>query len=171
MTGSHEQRLRYRHKVRECLDVFERMLAVSAFDPTSGMIGCELELDLIDPAGEPFFGNLAVVKELDDPTVQSELGAFNIEVNLPPRPLAGASGKELEDDLSRSIATARTAAQRFGADVVPIGLLPTLRPEHLTGPDWMSPLPRYRTLNQACNKTVRPAAAGAQWISSNLRSP
>jgi glutathione S-transferase len=45
-----EQRQRYREKVRQNLDVFERMLATSQFEFDRPMTGMEIELNLVDDA-------------------------------------------------------------------------------------------------------------------------
>ena len=68
-----------------------------------------------------------------DPAYQTELGAYNIEFNVPPRQLAGHTGLELEAEVRASLNAAETKASAGGAHIVMIGILPTLMPEHLTG--------------------------------------
>jgi hypothetical protein len=46
-------RQRFRQKVRQCLDVFAQMLAESRFDTDRPMSGLEVELNLVDEAGDP----------------------------------------------------------------------------------------------------------------------
>ena len=146
---SREQRQRYREKVQLCLDVFERMLATSHFEAEQPLTGLELELNLVDGGYQPFFGNTAVLEEITDPAFQTELGAFNIEFNVPPRALAGDSLLELERDLRASLNAAQTRANRRGGHIVMIGILPTLLQQHIDGPDWMSPSARYAALNDS----------------------
>ena len=88
---SRGHRTRYRQKVRRCLDVFEQMLRESRFDNTRPMIGLEVELNLVDDRGEPTMRNAQVLNAIADPDFQTELGQFNIEINVPPRPFAGSS--------------------------------------------------------------------------------
>ena len=91
-----EQRLRYREKVRLCLDVFERMLGSSTFDAEKPLTGLEVELNLVNADYQPHLGNMAVLEEIADPAFQTELGAYNIELNVPPRSLvAGVPAKVL----------------------------------------------------------------------------
>jgi hypothetical protein len=146
---SREERQRYREKVQLCLDVFERMLSSATFesDEENPMTGLEVELNLVDEQRQPFLGNVAVLEEIADPAFQTELGAYNIEMNVPPRPLKGDSALGLEEDLRASLNHAEEKAGRRGADIVMIGILPTLMTEHLARPDWMSPSPRYSALN------------------------
>ena len=54
---SREDRLRYRQKVRRCLDVFALMLDEFTFDADRPMTGLEIELNLIDADAEPAMRN------------------------------------------------------------------------------------------------------------------
>src|SRR4051794_39300594 len=82
---SREDRQRYRQKVKRCLDVFARMLAEARFDSELRSIGLEIELNLTDEAGKPAMTNARVLERIADPNFQTELGQFNVEINLPPR--------------------------------------------------------------------------------------
>ena len=86
---SREDRQRYREKVKRCLDVFARMLAESRFDAAPGSIGLEIELNLTDEAGDPAMLNAQVLEAIADADFQTELAQFNVEINIPPRSLAG----------------------------------------------------------------------------------
>ena len=76
-----EQRQRYREKVRQDLDVFERMLAQSSFEFERPMTGLEIELNLVDKDYQPLFANAEVLEEIADPDYQTELARYNIELN------------------------------------------------------------------------------------------
>ena len=54
----------------------------------------------------------------------------------------------MEDDLNRLVGEARTSAQACGSDALLTGILPTLQKSDLTL-DNMTPVPRYRALNDA----------------------
>jgi Glutamate-cysteine ligase family 2(GCS2) len=146
---SREERQRYREKVQLCLDVFERMLSSSTFDSDAEnpLTGLEVELNLVDGERQPFLGNIAVLEEIADPAFQTELGAYNIEMNVPPRSMVGDAAFGLEEELRASLNAAEEKAGRRGAAIVMIGILPTLMTEHLARPDWMSPSARYTALN------------------------
>jgi hypothetical protein len=146
---SREQRRRYREKVQLCLDVFERMLASAHFEAEQPQTGLEIELNLVDDGYQPFFRNVQVLEEITDPAFQTELGAFNIEFNAPPRPLGGRALIELEADLRAALNSAQVRANRRGGHIVMVGILPTLLREHLDSPDWMSPSTRYAALNDS----------------------
>src|ERR1043165_9651643 len=82
---SREDRARYRYKVRRCLDVFALMLNDFRFDSDRPMTGPEIELNLIDPDVQPAMRNAEVLADLADPSFQTELGQFNLEINVAPR--------------------------------------------------------------------------------------
>ncbi|HET7475968.1 MAG TPA: glutamate--cysteine ligase [Dermatophilaceae bacterium] len=145
---SREQRQRYREKVRQDLDVFELMLAQSSFDFEKTLTGMEIELNLVDSEYEPRMSNAEVLAKIADPDYQTELGQYNIEFNVSPRPLPGESALELEHDLRASLNRAEALAAETGAHIVMIGILPTVMPEHFST-EWMSANARYAALNDA----------------------
>ena len=141
-----EDRTRYRRKVRRCLDVFALMLNDFQFDVGRTLTGLELELNLIDAAAEPAMLNQQVLASLADPLFQTELGLFNLELNARPRVIAGGGFDDYESDLMTAISKADDRARKFDANVVVIGILPTLTLRH-TIYDNLSGNPRYRLLN------------------------
>jgi hypothetical protein len=80
-----EDRARYRQKVRRCLDVFALMLDDFQFDADRPTTGLEIELNLVHPDAEPAMRNAEILTNLADPTFQTELGQFNLELNARPR--------------------------------------------------------------------------------------
>jgi hypothetical protein len=143
-----EQRQRYREKVRRCLDVFEKMLAEHVFDFDRPLTGLEIELNLVDQHWQPDMANARVLEAIADPAFQTELGQYNIELNVPPGPLTGDSLLDLEKMLRDSMNHAESKANESGSEIISIGILPTLRPEHFHD-DWMSANPRYAALSEA----------------------
>ena len=49
----------------------------------------EIECNLVDADYQPAMSNRYVLDAIADPAYQNELGAYNIEFNVPPRPLPG----------------------------------------------------------------------------------
>src|SRR4051812_5848016 len=145
-TRAHRQE--YRRKVQLCLDVFETMLAQASFEFDRPLTGMEIECNLVDDDYQPAMSNQEVLDAIADPAYQTELGAYNIEFNVPPRPLPGRAALELESEVRASLNAAESKASASGSHIVMIGILPTLMPEHLTG-DWMSESTRYQALNDS----------------------
>ncbi|MGB0436955.1 MAG: glutamate--cysteine ligase [Mycobacterium sp.] len=145
---SRAHRREYRRKVQLSLDVFETMLAQSSFEFEKPLTGMEIECNLVDSDYQPAMSNSEVLASIADPAYQTELGAYNIEFNVPPRRLPGRAALELEDEVRASLNAAEIKANTDGAHIVMIGILPTLMPEHLSG-SWMSESTRYQALNDS----------------------
>src|ERR1041384_7139070 len=107
---SREDRTRYRDKVRQCLDVFARMLAESSFEESKQLTGLELELNLVDGDANPAMRTAHVLEVIADPAFVTELGQFNIEINVPPRPLNGDGLASFEQQVRESLHAADAPA-------------------------------------------------------------
>ena len=166
---SREDRQRYREKVKRCLDVFARMLSESRFDAEHRSIGLEIELNLTDEAGDPAMKNAAALEAIADEDFQTELGRFNVEINIPPRLLSGTIASELEADVRRDLNHAEQRARTVGAHMVMVGILPTLQERHLTA-DAFSANPRYELLNEqifaARGEDLQISIAGVEQLST-----
>src|SRR6476661_8184633 len=86
---SREDRRNYREKVRRCLDVFAQMLREARFEADRPLAGLEIELNIVDAAGEAAMCNAAVLAAIEQPDWATELGQFNIEINIEPQDLGG----------------------------------------------------------------------------------
>lgn len=116
-------------------------------NPPEPLLGMEVELNLVDRAMNPAMANAAVLDAIADPDYQTELGQFNIEINVAPRPFVGADTVSLEASLRDSLNRAEARAATTDNHLVMIGMLPTLRQDHFAH-QWISANPRYDLLNQ-----------------------
>ncbi len=146
-TFTREDRQRYRQKVRRCLDVFALMLNEFRFDSDEPLTGLEIELNLIDGNAEPAMRNTEVLNHIANPAFQTELGQFNIEVNVAPRLISGDGFGEYERDIRVSLSDADERAHKADAHIILVGVLPTLLQKH-TSIDTISTNPRYQLLNE-----------------------
>src|SRR3954470_21946938 len=141
-TFTREDRKQHRAKVRRGLDVLARMLTESRFDFERPMAGLEIELNLVDGDFEPALRNAEVLEAIADPEFQTELGRFNIEINVAPRRLADFGFSSFEQSVRKSLNDADPRARAIGARLLIIGILPTLMPHHVTL-ESVSENPRY----------------------------
>ena len=166
---SREDRQRYRQKVRSCLDVFARMLAEAKFDPEQRSFGLEIELNLTNEAGDPALVNAKVLEAIADAAFQTELGQFNVEINIPPRLLEGGVFTELEESVRASLNQAEDKARPAGGHMMLIGILPTVTEDHLNA-EAFSSNPRYKLLNEqifaARGEDLEIAIAGVERLST-----
>ena len=144
---SRADRTRHREKVRRNLDVFARMLREAAFETDDPMTGLEMELNLIDEAGDPALKNAEVLEAIADPDFQTELGQFNIEINVAPAKLREGGLSKFEESLRRSLNDAEEKGSKVGAHQVMIGILPTLAEGHMDVSS-LSANPRYKLLSE-----------------------
>ena len=144
---SREDRQRYRDKVKRNLDVFARMLRESRFDDDNRSIGLEIELNLTDDAGDPAMANAEVLEKIADDAFVTELGQFNIEINIPPFVLEGEIFDRLEQRIRDSLNAAEDKSRLAGAHMMIVGILPTLGEQHLHARA-LSANPRYELLNE-----------------------
>nr|WDS96206.1 glutamate-cysteine ligase [Micrococcus sp.] len=147
-TYTRSERTRYRERLESSLDELKEYLADGELSDT-GRIGLELELNLVgdDQLAAPV--NEQVLAAIDDPAFQTELGRFTIELNHPALTIRGTGLTELEASLRAQLERAEERAVRAGASILPVGILPTLRGEDLSGEGWISEGNRYAALNTA----------------------
>ncbi|WKD58055.1 Carboxylate-amine ligase YbdK [Corynebacterium capitovis DSM 44611] len=141
------QRSIYRKRLEDELEVFDRHLQDAEFI-SRGTIGLELELNLVDDAMQPARRNNDVLARLSD-DYQSEIGSYNVELNLPPQSIGGDGLAEMEAMLRDRLGRVKRAAADVGTRVAMIGTLPTVTPEFLEEAGWMTNEFRYLGLNNS----------------------
>ena len=144
---SGEDRRKYREKVQRSLDVFARMLRERRFEASPSRVGVEIELNLVDSHGMPSMRNAAVLDAIADPAWATELGQFNLEINVPPRRLEKSALADLEQEIRASLNAADAKARGTGSGLVMVGILPTLAEEDMHE-ETLSANDRYRVLNE-----------------------
>lgn len=123
------------------------MLRESRFELERPLAGLEIELNIVDAHGEAAMRNAQVLAAIEQPDWATELGQFNIEINIEPQELAGDGPLRLEDDVRRRLNHAEERARSQDGRLVLIGILPTLREQDI-GEGTLSANPRYRLLNE-----------------------
>jgi gamma-glutamyl:cysteine ligase YbdK (ATP-grasp superfamily) len=120
--------------------------ASDVFRPGTPHGGFEIEAWMVDPAGNPAPINEVFLERLNNPAVVPELARFNVEINTPPMPLCGGGLKALHQNLVRTWTHCNDVARTLDAELVMIGILPTLRDGDLCLAN-ISAWERYRALN------------------------
>ena len=126
----------------------ETMLQRGMFEEGVTRIGAEQELCLIDEAFRP--ANIApeILESTTDPCLTNELSKFNIEINLDPQLFTGDCLTKMEKQLKGSLTHLSKDLEKYNADYIMVGILPTIRRSDLTL-DNLTPFPRYYALNDA----------------------
>ena len=144
---SGEDRARYRAKVHRNLDVLATMLGSHDFSVPDPHVGIEIEFNLVDDEGDPALRNSETLEAIADEDFQTELGQFNVEINVPPAPVAGRGLADMADQMRDDLNAAQEKARSVGTGLMMIGILPTLRPGHFTR-ETISANPRYHLLSE-----------------------
>jgi gamma-glutamyl:cysteine ligase YbdK (ATP-grasp superfamily) len=173
ITITGEDRRRYRAKLGRSLDAFAGMLRENLFESGSCLVGQEIELNLVDDDAAPSMRNADVLEAIADPAWATEVGQFNLEINVPPRSLDGDALGTLEQEIRASLNAADAKARSIGSQLVMIGILPTLRKEDVHAGS-MSANERYRVLNEqifaARGEDMRIEIDGAEQILTHADS-
>src|SRR5580704_17589558 len=142
-----EDRRNYRAKLARSLDAFARMLKERMFESEAARVGQEIELILVDDQCGPSMHNAEVLAASADPAWATEVGQFNLDINVPPRQLDGDAIAGLENVIRGSLNAGDQKARSIGSRLVMIGILPTLAKSDV-GESTMSANDRYRVLNE-----------------------
>lgn len=134
-------------RLRQETALLEGWFRDGVFASTPRMGGFELEAYLVaaDLGPAPIIESF--LERLADPLVVPELATFNVELNGTPQHLRGDALSRLAAELETTWERCAEAAAGLQARLAMIGILPTVRPEHLDMAH-MSPLKRYRALNE-----------------------
>ena len=117
------------------------------FSRVSLMAGYELEAWLLNNNYLPSPSNEQFLADAKSALLTQELAQFNIEINASPLKLANKMFSEFDQAFTRHWDYCQKIAKSIDCKLLSIGILPTLKPEHLTLKN-ISNQERYRALNE-----------------------
>jgi len=132
-------------RLEENLDCLRQLLAQPGFGDGPGSLGSELELYVVDGAGNPLYANEEILADSGDPHLTLELNRYNLEFNLSPYAFTASAFASTEREILARLDQLRAVAARHGGRIVPIGILPTLRQADF-GSHCITPRRRYHAL-------------------------
>jgi gamma-glutamyl:cysteine ligase YbdK (ATP-grasp superfamily) len=141
-----EDRTRYREKVKTNLRALRELVEAGRFETGRRIMGVEMEVYITDPDGQAMPINARLLESIASRDFQTELAQFNIEFDITPKRLIGDVFTHVEDELRASLVRANTKAETMNAQVMIIGILPTLTDFDVTEQN-LSANPRYKALN------------------------
>lgn len=139
---------RFAAKVRTDLTALTRLLNRPGFGEGESSIGAEVEFYIINPDLRVQPINTELAASVQDPQLTVELNRFNLEYNLSPQAFKGAPFARTEQELLRAMQRINQHAAPLNGELVPIGILPTLRQSDM-GAKVMTDEPRYHALSNA----------------------
>jgi len=110
--------------------------------------GAEQEMFLVDDGWRPAALSPQILELLEGGGFTTEIGRFNLELNLPPLVVDSDVLSRMRSLLEAGVRRADDAARALGGRVVLTGILPTLAKSDLSLAN-MTPKDRYRELNEA----------------------
>ena len=129
------------------IEAIEVMLTEGMFEKGVSRVGAEQELCLVNKNFRPAKTALKILDRIEDPHFTTELALFNLEINLDPVLLNGATFTILEKQLQHLLKLLRKEAEKVEeTKIILTGILPTIRKGDLVF-DNITPFQRYKTLN------------------------
>ena len=123
----------------------QSLLSRPGFGESSGSLGAELEIYIVDDAGRPLHRNEEILAMANDPQLTLELNRYNLEYNLSPYGFPQQPFERTEREILAKLATASDLAASFAGRIVATGILPTLTKEDF-GSHSMTARKRYQAL-------------------------
>jgi len=139
---------RFAAKVRTDLTALTRLLDRPGFGEGESSIGAEVEFYIVSPDLRVQPINTELAASVQDPQLTVELNRFNLEYNLSPQAFNGAPFARTEQELLEAMQRINRHAAPLNGQLVPIGILPTLRQSDM-GAKVMTDEPRYHALSNA----------------------
>ena len=135
----------FQGKLFQQLEQLKEVMSQPTFGQQPLKIGAELEMYLVNNQGVPSLNNLNLLAKLNDEQFQPELNQYNIELNLTPVDIAGSPFSQIRQEILTKTKHLEDTANQLNTNIVPIGILPTLKQQHLNV-DNMTDIARYHCL-------------------------
>jgi CBS domain-containing protein len=148
--GNHEMR-EFTLAVLNDLRTLEAMLTDGQIESGIRRIGAEQEIFLIDHAMHPAPVVDEVISRAQDPRLTTEIGRFNLEINLTPLEFKNDCLSRLENELYEVLAKVQEVSRTIGTDIVMAGILPTIQASDLTEKN-LTAHPRYFEINRVVSE-------------------
>lgn len=138
----------YIHQLVKDIKALEIMINDGLIEKSPIRIGAEQEFCLIDDTFLPKGNSLEILKDINDDHFTTEIGNFNLEINLDPVELKGDCFSSLNNQLKTLLDKAKHVAKTKDTKILLTGILPTLTLSHMSIEN-MTPIQRYFVLNEA----------------------
>lgn len=142
---------RFTRQLLRDVRALEKMLEDGMFESGVRRIGAEQELFIVDNRWQPAPVVEEVLKASKDARIVTELMKFNLEFNLEPYRFEGRCLRKMEQQIDDTVAYVRDLVSTVGCEALMAGILPTITLSDLEL-DNMTPVPRYRALNDAISR-------------------
>lgn len=142
----------YIHQLVKDIDALDMMIEKGMIETEPIRIGAEQEFCLINKEFKASNNSLEVLKEIDDAHFTTEIGSYNLELNLDPFELTDDCFSKLSNQLTTLLEKAKKVADKQETKILLTGILPTLTQKNISV-DNMTPIQRYAVLNEAITES------------------
>ncbi|MBT8261105.1 MAG: CBS domain-containing protein, partial [Bacteroidia bacterium] len=150
--SSKEDKSNYIHHLVNDVEALDQMIRDGVIEKSPIRIGAEQEFCLINNEFKASHNSLEVLKEINDEHFTTEIGNYNLEINLDPLELKDDCFSVLANQLKSYIEKAKNAAAKKNTKILLTGILPTLTLKEI-GDENMTPIQRYGVLNKAIRES------------------
>ena len=134
------------------IEALDLMIEQNLIEKTPIRIGAEQEFCIVDSAFKPANKALELLKAIDDEHFTTEIGNFNLEINLDPLELKENCFSNLHKQLRLLLDKSKLEADKLNVKIILTGILPTLTSRHIDINN-MTPKQRYFVLNEAIKES------------------
>ena len=143
-----KDKAQYIHQLVKDIKALEIMIDDGLIEKSPIRIGAEQEFCLINEHFLPKGNSLEILKKINDEHFTTEIGNFNLEINLDPIELKGDCFSVLHKQLLDFLSKAKKIAKKEDTKILLTGILPTLTLDHMSIEN-MTQIQRYFVLNEA----------------------
>lgn len=151
---SKKDKANYIHQLVRDIEALDKMIAERIIEESPIRVGAEQEFCLVDKEFNPSPKALEILEDIKDDHFTTEIGSFNLELNLDPQELTGDCFSKIARQLKTLLEKAKTASKKHDTGVLLTGILPTLSLSHIKLEN-MANVQRYFVLNDAIRESRR----------------
>ena len=149
---SKEDKANYIFHLLKDIEALDFMINNNLIEKTPLRIGAEQEFCLVDKEFLPSNNAVEILNDINDKHFTTEIGNYNLEINLDPIELKADCFSKLHEQLAELIKKANVVAKSKQTKVLLTGILPTLMLKHIDIQN-MTPIDRYFVLNEAIKES------------------
>jgi CBS domain-containing protein len=142
----------YIHHLMNDIEALDFMIEHDLIEKEPIRVGAEQEFCLVDNNFIAKTNALDLLKEINDDHFTTEIGSYNLEINLDPFELKGDCFTKISNQLRELLNKAHRAAATKDTKILLTGILPTLTLNQI-GVENMTPIQRYSILNDAIKES------------------
>lgn len=150
--SSKKDRANYIFHLLKDIEALDMMINKGMIERSPIRVGVEQEFCLVDEEFLPSCNGMEILEDIDDEHFTTEIGCYNLEINLDPVELKGECFSKVYKQLSELLGKAEKAANKKQTKTLLTGILPTITLNHI-GVENMTPIQRYFVLNEAIKES------------------